>query len=418
MSATLNELEGLLKPQERFDQLISATYRRFGRKVVDLSHANAHGGPDARVRQALERAVRAEARLVFQYSPYGGRTTVRRLVGSHLEEEYGLPFTFRHVVMTPGAMAALNLVFRTCFSSSDEVLVLTPCWHDYPLYLRNLDIPFRLVPLRDDKRLDLDAIGDAINERTRGIVLSQPCCPTGVCYSKMELEALAKELAAAEERFGTRIHLISDEVHRCVDWGGAGFYSPLLAYPRSFSVYSFGKSLLLQGQRIGYVAVSPHMPDSEETAGSLERWARIMGFCTPTDLMQRAVCELIDYRPRWDRLAERQQAVRSALTAIGYEVCPAQSTFFVYVKSPIPDDFRFAQMAATWGVLVVPSTLFHEPGWFRLSLAGESHVDEAAVEVLGRVLDSCRKDAQYLERDDAPVAEQDGDGTAGEGVRR
>lgn len=417
MSDALNDLEPLLKPQERFDQLIAATFRRFGRKVVDLSHANAHGGPDARVRRALEHAVWEKGRLVFQYSPYGGRTTVRRLIGSHLGEEYGLPFTFRHIVMTPGAMAALNLVFRACFDMEDEVIVPTPCWHDYPLYLRNLNIRYRLVALREDKHLDLEAIGAAVNENTRGIVLSQPCCPTGVCYSKSELDALARRLREAEEHFGTRIYLIGDEVHRSVDWDGAGVCSPLSSYPRSFSIYSFGKSLLIQGQRIGYIAVSPQMPGAEEMAGTLARWARVMGFCTPTDLMQRAICELLEYRPSWDRLAERQRTMRSALASIGYEVCPAQATFFVYVKSPIADDFRFARMAASWGLLLVPSTLFHESGWFRLSLSGAGHTDEMALDVLGRVLDSCEKDSQYLEREDIVVAETGSRSTVDEGAR-
>jgi aspartate aminotransferase len=387
MSMALTELEPLLEPQERLDRLITTAFRRFGPKVVDLSHANAYGGPDRQVRHALEDAVWEEGRLAFQYSPYGGRTITRRLIAEQLSEEYGLPFDYRHIVMTAGAMAALNLVFRACFGPDDEIIVPVPCWHDYPLYLRNLNIPFRLVPLRADKHLDQEAIGAVLGERTRGVLLSQPCCPTGVSYSKAELDALGRQLADAERRFGTRINLVSDEVHRRVDWGGRPCHSPLLSYPRSFSIYSFGKRLLLQGQRIGYVAVSPRMPGDEAMAHALERWARVTGFCTPTDLMQRALCKLIDHHPCWDRLAESQHAVRSALTAYGYEICPADATFFVYARAPIAEDFRFAEMAASCGVLVVPSTLFHERGWFRLSLAGRPRPLGAALEVFSRLIE-------------------------------
>lgn len=393
MPRTLSELESLLAPQDRLDALVAATFRRFGRRVVDLSYANAYGGPDPEVRLALEQAVREKAALAFQYSPYGGRTLPRRLVASRLREEYGLPFEYRHVVLTPGAMAALNLVFKACFGPRDEVIVLTPCWHDYPLYLRNLGIPFRLVPLGAGKRLDHAAIDRALNERTRGVLLSQPCCPTGVLYSRGEIETLARQLSAAEERFGAEIHLISDEVHHRVRWSPAPFWSPLRSHPRSLSIYSFGKELLLQGQRIGYVAVSPDMPDSSGTAHDLERWARVSGFCTPTDLMQRAVCRLLDLQPRWEWLAERQEAVRGALAGYGYEVCDADATFFVYVRCPVQDDFELAEAAAAHGLLVVPSTLYHEPGWFRLSLAGRGEC-ERAVEILGRVREELSLEAR------------------------
>lgn len=394
MPGTLGELEPLLAPQERLDGLIATAFRRFGPRVLDFSYANAYGGPDPEVRSALEGAVREEGDLAFQYSPFGGRTLPRRLVASRLREEYELAFEHRHVVLTPGATAALNLVLRACFGPGDEVIVPTPCWHDYPLYLRNLGVPFRLVPSGPDKRLDHAAIEEALNERTRGFLFAQPSNPAGVMASRREVETLAGQLAAAEERYGTEIHMISDEVHRRVDWSGAEFWSPLRSHPRSFSVYSFGKALRLQGQRIGYVAVSPRMPDSVGTARELERWARVSGACTPTDLMQRAVCRLLDLRLRWDWLAERQERVRSALRGYGYEVCDADATFFVYAACPTRDDFELAEAAAAHGLLVAPSTLFHEPGYFRLSLAGRGD-PECAVEILGRVHEELSVSAGY-----------------------
>lgn len=312
----------------------------------------------------------------------------RRLVASHLGQEYGLPFTFRDIIMTPGAMAALNVVFRALFGSHDEVIVLTPCWQDYPLYLRNLGIRTRQVRLAEDKHFDLAAISPALRANTRGIIFSQPCCPTGVLYSKNEIEELARLLREAEARFGTRIYLISDEVHRRLLWSGASFHSPLLSYPRSLSIYSFGKALALQGQRIGYVAVSPQMPEHDELRGALERCVRLMGFCAPTSLMQRAICDLLDYQPRLDILAKRQDEARSQLTAYGYEVCKAEATFFIYAKTPISDDFKFAEALASFGVLIVPSALFHESGHFRLSLTARSDSISAGLPAFARVLQS------------------------------
>lgn len=393
MWTSISDLEPLSAPQERFDALSAATFRRFGRHVVDLSYANPYDGPDDEVRRALQLAIADDKGLALQYTPYGGKTVTRRLIASRLSQDSGLPFNFRDVVMTPGATAALNVTFRALFGPDDELLVLTPCWLDYPLYLQNLGIPLRFVELRDDKHLDLSAIGHGLSRRSRGLLLSHPCCPTGVVYSREELEGLAALLAAAEERFDTRIHLISDEVHRQLIWRPVEFHSPLSSYPRSLSIYSFGKALSLQGQRIGYVAVSPRMPEREAMRRQLERCVRIMGFGAPTTLMQQAICRLLDYQPPLDMLASRQEAVRRELKAAGYEVCDAPATFFVYVKSPLADDFTFAERLAAHGVLVLPSTLFHESGYFRISVTASWDSLVAGLPVFRRVREGLDPDA-------------------------
>jgi aspartate aminotransferase len=387
MSTRIDDLRPLLEPQERLDRMIQATFRRFGRKVVDLSYANVYDGPDAEVREALQLAAAEDGELCFQYSPYGGRTTARRMIASRLSQEYALPFHLRDAILTPGAMAALNIALRALFGPEDEVLLPVPCWHDYPVYLRNLGIPFRPVRLGPDKHLDLSEIAEAIGPGTRGILLSQPCCPTGVVYSQEELDGLAELLRDSERAFGTEITLISDEVHRHLIWSGRPFHSPLASHPRSLCIYSFGKALALQGQRIGYAAVSPAMPGKDRVRERLERAVRLMGFCTPTDLMQRAVCRLLDFQPRMDALAARQQTVRAALRSQGYDVCEADATFFVYARSPLADDVQFAELMAAQGVLVAPSSLFHEPGYFRLSLTARWPSIVEGLPAFARVMD-------------------------------
>ncbi|MER3424413.1 MAG: hypothetical protein C4293_15540, partial [Nitrospiraceae bacterium] len=62
------------------------------------------------------------------------------------------------------------------------------------------------------------------------------------------------------------------------------------------------------------------------------------------------------------------EAIRGRLKEYGYEVCDAEATWFVYVKSPLPDDQAFSKLLADHGILVLPSTLFHERGYFRISV--------------------------------------------------
>jgi aspartate aminotransferase len=386
MYTAVDHLHPWLEPQERLDRLIQTTYRRFGRKVLDLSYANVHDGPDAVVRAALRDAAADAGALCFQYSPYGGRTVTRRAIASRLSEEHALPFGFRDVILTPGAMAALNVALRAMFGPDDEVIVPTPCWHDYPLYLHNLGIPFTFVPLGADKHLDLPAIAAAIGPRTRGLLLSHPCCPTGVLYSRQELEELSSLLRDASRTFGRPIRVIADEVHRALIWTDRPFFSLAASYPHTLCIYSFGKALALQGQRIGYVAISPTMPDVGAVRERLERCVRLMGFCTPTDLMQRAVCRLLDYRPPLDALAGRQTAIRSELRSYGYEICDAEATFFIYVTSPLADEVRFAELLADAGVLVLPSSLFHERGYVRLSVTARLDAIAARLPAFADVL--------------------------------
>ena len=386
MSPTISTLQPLLEPQERLDRLIASTFKRLGPRTVDLSYANPASGPSEEVLSILARATAESRGLSLQYTPIAGRTASRRAVASQLTRRFSLLFDYPDIVLTAGAMPALNIVSRALFGPDDEVIVLTPAWQDYPLYLRNLNIPFRLVPLRHDKHLDLHAINRAITPATRGVLFSQPCCPTGVMYSRDEIEHLGDLLTSAEARFGNPIHVISDEVHRDVVWSDRGFHSPLQSYPRTVSIYSFGKAFAMQGQRIGYLALSPLMPDLEDIRNAIERCARAMGFGHPTCTMQRAVLDLVDCQPDVSVIANAQEMVRRELMACGYDVCEGDASFYVYVKSPIADDFRFAELLASRGVLVVPSTLFHDPGHFRISLTARPQAIAAALPVFDAVL--------------------------------
>jgi len=197
MASTIRALEPLLDTQERLDRVIASTFRRFGPRIVDLSYANPYDGPADEV-LAILRRVTADCRgLSLQYTPIAGRTPARRAIAARLARQYALPFDFRDIILTAGAMPALNIVARALFGPADEVIVLTPAWQDYPLYLRNLNIPIRRVALSRNKRLDLEAIRCAIGPQTRGILLSQPCCPTGVVYSPEEIAGLAATLTEA-----------------------------------------------------------------------------------------------------------------------------------------------------------------------------------------------------------------------------
>jgi aspartate aminotransferase len=382
-------LEALLAPQERFEKIRADAVLRAGKKLCDLAYANPYDGTPSVVRDALRDALAEERTLDLQYTPYGGATLTRRAVAEHLSKTHGGRFHFRDIVMTPGAMAALAIAFRCAAApvarsgpeGPDEVLVVTPCWLDTLLYLENLGIQARTVPVRADHTLDIEAISRALSSRTRAILLSQPANPTARFYSEGELRALAELLRAQQ----SPPLWISDECHRDVVFSGARFISPALVYDRTCVVYSFGKSLFIQGQRTGYLALSPRVADGRAFASHAERAARAMGFCTPTALMQRAVPRLLELSLDLSHVQTRSRRVARALTDAGYEVAPADGTFFLYVRSPIADDEAFSERLAREGVVVMPSTLFHQRGFFRVSVTGTDAMIDMALPVLARV---------------------------------
>ena len=381
------EIEQYLTTQERFEDLRQRTSLRAGRHLCDLSYANSYDGPPPEVRKALRDCLDNQRTLDLQYTPYGGSTTTRRLIARQLCVTHGERFNWRDVVLTPGAMAALNVLFRLVRRDGEpnEVVVTTPCWLDYPLYLANLDMTPVMVPPADDlPRLNLRHIERALSRHTRAVIISQPNNPLGTLYSPDQLRDLGALLEASE----SRPLLISDECHRDIVFEPTLFASPLEYYDATCMVYSFGKSLFMQGQRIGYAAVSPRAPDHEAVARQLERLCRTMGFCTPTALMQLAVRELLTVAPDLRPIQWRRQRMLDALQSSGYQVIPSQGTFFLYVRSPDEDDFAFAERLAERFVLVLPSSIFHQRGYFRISLTASNEMIERALPVFQALKES------------------------------
>jgi aspartate aminotransferase len=374
------EIELYLSNQERFDHLRQKTSLRAGTKLCDLSYANSYDGPCSEVRRVIRDCLDKGRTLDLQYTPYGGSTTTRRLIARQLSAKHGRRFSWRDVVLTPGAMAALNVLFRLVRLEGErnEVVVLTPCWMDYPLYLANLGMTPVMVPLAENLRgLCMEGTERALTPHTRAVVISQPSNPLGTLHSREQL----RDLGALLEASASRPLLISDECHRDILFEPELFSSPLEHYTRTCIVYSFGKSLFIQGQRIGYAAVSPDMADHDAVAGQLERLCRTMGFCTPTSLMQLAVRDLLTIKPDLEPIQRRRSRMLEGLQSSGYEVTPSQGTFFLYVRSPDDDDFAFVERLADRSVLVLPSSVFHQAGYFRISLTARDDMIERALPV-------------------------------------
>lgn len=371
-------IRDLTAPLQTFQQLHTDTLRRFGSRAVDLSYPNPRFILDPRPYRALaEQAARATADDL-RYSPIGGFTTARRRAAAVLAEHHGLPYTYRDLILTPGASAALNLALSALLNPPDRAMVITPCWMDYPLYLAHLGLGYDLVNSDPRKHLDLDAIERAWTPDTAALILSQPASPTGVCYEKIEIAALADLLTRLGQTHGRPPLLIDDETHRDQVWAGHDVPSLARAYRHTVSVYSYSKAWQMQGQRTGHLAIHPAIDDREDIRERLLTAMRVTGLCAPTALNQHLLTALSPYTPDLGPLADLQRHTRRRLADSGHDVIDATATHFVYVRAPTADALTHAQRAAERGVLVMPSTLFHEPGHFRIALnTGGTALDHA-----------------------------------------
>lgn len=376
------DLRELLEPLERFEA-IRQRAARLGDRLADLAYANPYEGIQQTARMAIRRALDDDRPLALQYSPFGGQTLIRRAVADSLAASHGLEFVFRDVILTPGAMSALHLALRAAGGPGEEVIIPVPCWLDYPLYASFIGLKPIFVPLKPPAfDLDVAAVDAAVSESTCAVVVSHPANPTGRSYDAAALSSLGETLRGAERRLGRAITLIADEAHR--DFTAARSYLSASAFfDRTVIVYSFGKYHFMQGQRVGYAAVSPRHAAREDVADELVRWARITGIATPTAVMQRALPDLLALRhdQRW--LVEWRHRLCDELSTAGYAVVEPDATMFVYVQTPPGyDDMDFIATLAAKGVLALPAPVFHHRGYFRLSLTGSEHMLRRAAPIL------------------------------------
>jgi aspartate aminotransferase len=195
------------------------------------------------------------------------------------------------------------------------------------------------------------------------------------------------------------IYLISDESYSRIVYDGRDFTSPLKHYHRSFLVYTYGKTLLAPGQRLGYLAMPPEMPNREDLRQAIRVSQFALGYPIPNAVMQYAMGDLEKASIDVGALQRRRDAIVKALTEMGYETITPEGTFYVMVRSPIADDAEFTKRLADQDVLVLPGRMFELPGWFRISLTANDSMVERALPGFERAIESLRVSKTLLPGD-------------------
>lgn len=337
--------------------------------VYDFSLGNPMTPVPQQYNQAIIEAVQTENSLELHgYMDNAGYPETRRAVAEHLNQRFGTEFEERHIVMTVGAAGALNVVFKTILDPGDEVLALAPYFGEYRGYTANHQGILREVkPDTDTFQPDLEDLKAKITPETKGIIINNPVNPTGVVYSEDTIQKIAAVLEEKQKEYGHEIYLVSDEPYRELVYDGNTVPFLTKYYDNTFVTYSFSKSLSIPGERIGYIAVSPQMADCDQAIQGLSVANRILGFVNAPSLMQKALITSLDARTDVDYYDRNRKLIYGKLTELGFTCVRPQGAFYLFLKSPEPEEKKFVEAAKKHHILLVGGSAFSCPGYVRLA---------------------------------------------------
>ena len=220
-----------------------------GKDVVSLGA----GEPDFPTPEPIrEAAIKAINEGKTRYTAPVGILDVRKAVCEKLERENGLHYAPEQIIMTSGAKHAVFNALAALINPGDEVIIPAPYWVTYPELVKWLGgTPvFVQGSSEQDFKITADQLRAACSEKTKAILINNPCNPTGSVYSRQELESLAKVIVEKD------LYCISDEVYEYFVYNGSFVSAASLeGMPeRTIVINGFSKSYCMTGWRIGYDA--------------------------------------------------------------------------------------------------------------------------------------------------------------------
>ena len=321
------------------------------------------GFPDFEMDQELaELAAQKIVQGYNQYVPMAGYMPLRESIAEKIFNLYGNNVSAAdEITVTPGGSYAIYTAFTTILQPGDEVIVLEPAYDCYiPNIVANGGIPIR-VPLKfPDYSIDWEKVKDAINQKTKAIIINSPHNPTGTILSDDDMQMLQQLLS------NTNIFLISDEVYEHLVFDGKQ-HNSVLKYPelynRSFVCFSFGKVYNCTGWKLGY-CVAPKAYTAE-----FRRLHQFDAFCcfTPT---QVALAAHLKKQERYLSLAPFMQQKRDffleKMKSSRFTLLPSSGSYFVCGTYENISDMSSMEMAMhltkSIGVATIPVSAFYQNG--------------------------------------------------------
>ena len=323
------------------------------------------------------------------YTSAQGDSGVRHAIAEYINETEGECVSADCIYMTVGAAAALTASLTAVVCPGEEVIVLTPYFPEYKVFIERCGGVVREVETRTPSFTpDIEKIKSAINEKTAAIIINSPNNPTGAVYSEEDILALTALLSQKERELGRVIYLISDEPYRELSYDG--IKPPYLTkyYADTLVCYSYSKSLSIPGERIGYVLVNPRASDFTAAYQAIAGAGRALGFVCAPSIWQKLIPLCLGRTADTSVYDKNRKILYRELTALGYEVVYPAGAFYLFVKSPSGDALEFSERAKRHELLIVASDDFGVGGYARISYCVKTEQILRALPAFQRLIDS------------------------------
>jgi aspartate aminotransferase len=354
---------------------LASQLRAEGRDIIGLGT----GEPDFDTPQHIkDAAILAINEGQTKYTAVDGTPELKRAIIDKLKRDNDLNYETDQILVSSGGKQSFYNLCQAVIEAGDEVLIPAPYWVSYPdmvilaegnpvVIETGIDSAFKLTP---------DRLADAINAKTRMLVLNSPSNPTGVAYSRSELAAIAEVLLRHPD-----ILVVTDDMYELIVWGDQPFCNIVNAcealYPRCMVLNGVSKAYAMTGWRIGYAAgpVDIIKAMKKIQSQSTSNPASISQAAAVTALNGNHAC----VREMVVQFRKRHDFVVSSLNAIKYIRClESNGTFysfpqiqdFIDAHDDMNSDVDVANLLLDKvGVALVPGSAFGADGYMRISFA-------------------------------------------------
>ncbi|MFN8598964.1 MAG: pyridoxal phosphate-dependent aminotransferase [Candidatus Binatia bacterium] len=261
-----------------------ARLRSAGVEVIDFGAGEPDFDTPQRIKDAATRALAAGA---TKYTPVVGTKQVREAVVAKLKRVNDLDYAVEETMVSCGGKHALYNAFQALFGDGDEVVLPAPFWVSYAdmLVLAGAKPKIVHAPASQGFKLTAEQLADALDARSRGVILNSPSNPTGAAYTQSELQGLAEVLVAYPD-----VAIVVDDVYEMLYFAGPRPAHLLKLAPelrdRTVIVNSVSKTYAMTGWRLGYTAAP---------VAAIKAMGTIQGQSTsnPTSIAQAAAAEAL-----------------------------------------------------------------------------------------------------------------------------
>ncbi len=345
------------------------------RRIFDIAVANPDGidlsigDPDFDIPEPIkEEGMRWIRKGFNRYVSTRGIPDLRAALQAYLSER---DVNFEDVLITAGATGGYFLAMMSIVSPGDEVLIGDPYFVAYANVVIMCGGVPKFIDTYPDFSLRRESILPLITERTKAIVVNNPNNPTGVVYSREEIQ-LVDEIATEHG-----LHIISDEIYEKFVYGEKPFISVGTVAEDALVIGGFSKSAGMTGWRLGYAAGPKHLIDAMATYQQYS-------YVCANSIAQKAAIQALNYdmASHVARFAARRERFYEGLKS-HFRMSPSSGAFYLFPEAPGRNADRFVDAAIARGVFVIPGNVFSQRNsHFRLSFAVPDAKIDNAIKIL------------------------------------